>query len=272
MTNPTSQLVDRYLAAWNETDGKRRRELVGETFAEGATYHDPAQEGRGRNGIDTMIAAAQARFPGMRFARIGEADTHNDSVRFRWSLSPVGGDWLVEGTDFATIVGGRFASVTGFFDKLRRGRGLARPSRPLITGRAGNLRSGGGGSGCRQTRPAGPRLPTQEGGCHAQLRRCPHADRHREPCDRRVSETDRRDVDALRGRFLVHGGTVEVIEGTWPGHLIVIEFPDGERMRAWYASPAYREILPLRTGNSESDVVFVEGVGADHRATDVLSG
>ena len=52
----------------------------------------------------------------------------------------------------------------------------------------------------------------------------------------------------------------------------MIEFPDGERMRAWYASPAYREILPLRTGNSESDVVFVEGVGADHRATDVLSG
>jgi len=73
------------------------------------------------------------------------------------------------------------------------------------------------------------------------------------------------------GRFLVHGGPVELIEGTWPGHLIVIEFPDGERMRAWYASPAYREILPMRTGNSESDVLFVEGVGADHRATDVLS-
>ena len=65
-----------------------------------------------------MIAAAQARFPGMRFQRIGEVDAHNDSVRFRWSLSPAGSESLVEGTDFATIVGGRLASVTGFFDKL----------------------------------------------------------------------------------------------------------------------------------------------------------
>ena len=73
------------------------------------------------------------------------------------------------------------------------------------------------------------------------------------------------------GRFLVHGGAVEVIEGEWPGHLIVIEFPDRERMRAWYQSPTYREILPLRTDHSSSDVVFVDGVGADHLATDVLS-
>jgi len=72
------------------------------------------------------------------------------------------------------------------------------------------------------------------------------------------------------GRFLVHGDPVEVIEGDWPGHLIVIEFPDRAHARAWYTSPAYREILRLRTGNSESDVVFVDGVPADHRATDVL--
>jgi hypothetical protein len=117
MTNAT-QLVDRYLAAWNETDGRRRRELVGETLADTAAYRDPAQEGQGRNGIDTMIAAAQARFPGLRFERIGEVDAHNDRVRFRWALSPAGGESLVEGTDFATIVSGRLASITGFFDKL----------------------------------------------------------------------------------------------------------------------------------------------------------
>jgi uncharacterized protein (DUF1330 family) len=73
------------------------------------------------------------------------------------------------------------------------------------------------------------------------------------------------------GRFLVHVGAVEVIEVEWPGHMIVIEFPDRERMRTWYQSPAYREILPLRIDNSVSDVVFVDGVGGDHRATDVLS-
>jgi uncharacterized protein (DUF1330 family) len=73
------------------------------------------------------------------------------------------------------------------------------------------------------------------------------------------------------GRFLVHGGQVEVVEGTWPGHLIVIEFPDRIRADAWYHSAAYQEILALRTGNSSSDVIVADGVGSDHRATDVLS-
>ena len=73
------------------------------------------------------------------------------------------------------------------------------------------------------------------------------------------------------GRFLVHGGRVEVVEGTWPGHLIVIEFPDRAQADAWYHSAAYQEIVALRTDNSRSDVIIAEGVSSDHRATDVLS-
>ena len=73
------------------------------------------------------------------------------------------------------------------------------------------------------------------------------------------------------GRFVVHGGQVEVVEGTWPGHLIVIEFPDRARAHAWYHSAAYQQIVALRTDNSRSDVIIAEGVASDHRATDVLS-
>jgi uncharacterized protein (DUF1330 family) len=72
------------------------------------------------------------------------------------------------------------------------------------------------------------------------------------------------------GRFIVHGGEIEVLEGSWPGHLIVIEFPDPDRLRAWYKSDAYQQILPLRTGNSQSDVIVVDGVDRTHRATDIL--
>lgn len=72
------------------------------------------------------------------------------------------------------------------------------------------------------------------------------------------------------GRFLVHGGEVEVVENDWLGHLIVIEFPDRRHVRDWYNSPAYRAILALRTGNSQSDVIFVDGVEHPHKATDVL--
>jgi uncharacterized protein (DUF1330 family) len=72
------------------------------------------------------------------------------------------------------------------------------------------------------------------------------------------------------GRFVVHGAAPTVLEGSWDGTLIVIEFPDAERIRAWYDSPAYREILPLRTGNSQGTAIIVDGVGPEHRATDVL--
>ena len=72
------------------------------------------------------------------------------------------------------------------------------------------------------------------------------------------------------GHFIVHGGKADVLEGTNPGTVVVIEFPDRSRAEGWYTSAAYQEILPLRTENSVSTVFLVEGVDRDHRATDVL--
>jgi uncharacterized protein (DUF1330 family) len=64
---------------------------------------------------------------------------------------------------------------------------------------------------------------------------------------------------------------VEVVEGDWPGHVIVVVFPDRKLARAWYESPAYQRILPLRTEHSECDIVFVDGVPEGYRATDTLA-
>ncbi len=72
------------------------------------------------------------------------------------------------------------------------------------------------------------------------------------------------------GHFLIHGGVPTVLEGSWSGDLIVIAFPDLEQAKAWYGSPAYQAILPLRTQNSVSDVILINGAGPMHRATDVL--
>jgi len=72
------------------------------------------------------------------------------------------------------------------------------------------------------------------------------------------------------GHFLVHGADAEPVEGEWSGAPIVIEFPDYDHLRGWYDSAAYREILPLRTENSDGTVIFVEGVDRTHKATDVL--
>lgn len=71
-------------------------------------------------------------------------------------------------------------------------------------------------------------------------------------------------LDPYGGRFLVHGAQVDVKEGPWPGTVVIIEFPDRAAAQDWYDSPAYREILPLRTGNIEGSTLIVEGVAPDY--------
>ncbi|WP_433331140.1 DUF1330 domain-containing protein [Spirillospora sp. CA-294931] len=72
------------------------------------------------------------------------------------------------------------------------------------------------------------------------------------------------------GRFLIHGAEPEVVEGTWKGVPVVVEFPDMDALRAWYDSPEYQAILPLRTDNSAGDLIVLPGVSPDHKATDIL--
>ncbi|MFF4399517.1 DUF1330 domain-containing protein [Streptomyces sp. NPDC001480] len=62
------------------------------------------------------------------------------------------------------------------------------------------------------------------------------------------------------GRFLVHAAQHEVKEGGWPGHVVVIGFPGVAEARAWWDSPEYQEIAPLRHRNIEGDIILVEGV------------
>jgi uncharacterized protein (DUF1330 family) len=71
-------------------------------------------------------------------------------------------------------------------------------------------------------------------------------------------------LDPFRGRFIVHGGAIEVREGTWPGNLVIIEFPSMAAARSWYESPAYQQIRPLRTDHIASDKILVEVVEPGH--------
>ncbi|HEV2640538.1 MAG TPA: DUF1330 domain-containing protein [Actinocrinis sp.] len=78
-------------------------------------------------------------------------------------------------------------------------------------------------------------------------------------------------LDAFGGRFLAHGADFETVEGSWGRDLILIEFPDRERLDGWYRSAAYREIAPLRTKHMVADVILAQGVPEGYRAADMLS-
>jgi len=119
MTNTINAVVDTYIASWNEGDEARRRALVARAFADDARYLDPLMTGEGTDGIAAMIGAAQAQFPGHRFELSFGPDTHNDVVRFAWTLRSRDGEGepVADGVDFATVDGdGRLRNVTGFLE------------------------------------------------------------------------------------------------------------------------------------------------------------
>jgi uncharacterized protein (DUF1330 family) len=77
-------------------------------------------------------------------------------------------------------------------------------------------------------------------------------------------------LEPFDGRFVVHGNGAEVVEGDPVMDAIVIEFPSREQLRAWWDSPEYQEIMPLRTKHMDADIVFVDGVPDGYRAADAL--
>jgi hypothetical protein len=111
-----SDLIDRFIATWNETDAERRRDLIARTWTEDGTFLDPLTRGEGRDGIDAVIRGVQAQFPGMLVRRTSNIDAHNDRVRFAWELGPEGGPALAGGVDFGVIAGDRLQTITGFLD------------------------------------------------------------------------------------------------------------------------------------------------------------
>jgi uncharacterized protein (DUF1330 family) len=60
-------------------------------------------------------------------------------------------------------------------------------------------------------------------------------------------------------RFLVRGGTQEVVEGKSGARSVVLEFPSFEAALACYRSPGYQAANRLRVGKAEIDLVIVEG-------------
>ncbi|PRZ41989.1 SnoaL-like protein [Antricoccus suffuscus] len=112
-------LVDDYIAMWNETDPTARARLAEQVWEPEASYVDPMAEANGRETIDATIGAVQGQFPGMSFALAGEVDAHHNLARFNWQLGTAQVPDMVVGFDVAVISdGGKLQAVHGFLDKV----------------------------------------------------------------------------------------------------------------------------------------------------------
>jgi uncharacterized protein (DUF1330 family) len=68
-------------------------------------------------------------------------------------------------------------------------------------------------------------------------------------------------LEKFGGRFVVRGGQVHTMEGSWaPRRFVMVEFPSVEQAKAWWASPEYAEAKALRQATAESQLIIVEGV------------
>jgi uncharacterized protein (DUF1330 family) len=62
------------------------------------------------------------------------------------------------------------------------------------------------------------------------------------------------------GRFVIRGGKSEVLEGDWhPKRIVVLEFPDFNRAREWWASQEYDEPKKMRQRTAMTNLLLVDG-------------
>jgi len=112
------ELIERYIATWNEQDPAARRAAIDAIWTEDARYVDPIAVAEGRDAIDATIGAVQQQFAGLDFRLAGPVDAHHDIARFTWELAAGDGEALVVGFDVAVIEDGRIRTVHGFLDKV----------------------------------------------------------------------------------------------------------------------------------------------------------
>ena len=68
-------------------------------------------------------------------------------------------------------------------------------------------------------------------------------------------------ITAYRGRYLVRGAPVDILEGDWrPPRFVVLEFPTRADARAWWDSPEYAPAKALRQASAHTEMILVDGV------------
>jgi hypothetical protein len=111
-----TQIVERYIATFNETDADRRRELIEALYTADGTYTDPNVDLRGPAQIDQFVAQTQEAFPGYKFSVGSSIDAHHDQARFQWHGGPADEPDRYVGFDVIVADDGHIRSVYGFMD------------------------------------------------------------------------------------------------------------------------------------------------------------
>ncbi len=115
----TNEIVQAYMAAWNEHDETERRALLDRAWADDGRYTDTMSDAPGREALVALISQFHQRMPGASIIATSGIDEHHGRLRFTWKMTARDGSTGMEGIDVGQVADdGRLQSITGFFGPL----------------------------------------------------------------------------------------------------------------------------------------------------------
>ena len=68
-------------------------------------------------------------------------------------------------------------------------------------------------------------------------------------------------IAAHGGRYVARGGATRLLEGSrQPHRTVLLEFPSMAQFQAWWDSPEYQAIRPIRERTTRSHLIVTEGL------------
>jgi len=68
-------------------------------------------------------------------------------------------------------------------------------------------------------------------------------------------------VEQYGGKYIVRGGACEMLEGDWkPKRIVILQFQNMERAKAWLNCPEYAEPRKMRHRTATTRMILVEGL------------
>jgi uncharacterized protein (DUF1330 family) len=75
-----------------------------------------------------------------------------------------------------------------------------------------------------------------------------------------VSAAEPNATQSAGGRFIVRTNSAVALDGPPPNRFIIVAFDDAEKAKAWYGSPAIKEVNATRLKLTKSRAFVVEGL------------
>ncbi|MFN7976385.1 MAG: SRPBCC family protein [Acidobacteriota bacterium] len=111
-----ADVVDRYLAAWNEADAGKRRELLASSTVPDVAFADGFGCVRGQDELEGHIAAARMHRPGMTLSRAGDPRQCQGTAVCDWLAAGPDGATAARGTNVLDLApDGRLARIVGLW-------------------------------------------------------------------------------------------------------------------------------------------------------------